>query len=95
MPDKKVPPDFTRALGKFTLKMSLKDTVIAVNEINTVYITVAGTGNFLNVEPPHLSWPDSLEHFTVTSIDSIDTKKFPSAAFRTYTISFVAKQTGV
>lgn len=52
------PPDYTGAVGSFTLHASVDPTTLALGQSLKLVLTIEGGGNLSSIEPPHL---DDLE----------------------------------
>lgn len=61
------PPDFTGAVGQFSLNTSLDTAETSVNEAVTLKVTIHGTGNISQFTIPDLNFPSELEVFSPTT----------------------------
>ncbi|MDR0385438.1 MAG: BatD family protein [Prevotellaceae bacterium] len=78
------PPSFNGATGNFTLTAKADKEKVMANQAVTYSVTVSGTGNFKQVAPPLLLFPDKFdkydpktaENVKVTETGGTGTKKF-------------------
>jgi hypothetical protein len=78
------PPSFNGATGNFTLTTKIDKDKIAANQAITYSVTISGAGNFKQVNPPLLLFPDKFdkydpkttENVKVTETGGTGTKKF-------------------
>ena len=61
------PPDFTGAVGQYTVKTSVDNQNVKTNEAVTFFIEVKGTGNLSLFSLPEIIFPNSLEVFPPVS----------------------------
>jgi hypothetical protein len=61
------PPDFTGAVGQYTVKTSVDNQNVKTNEAVTFFIEVKGTGNLSLFSLPDIIFPNSLEVFPPVS----------------------------
>jgi hypothetical protein len=78
------PSSFNGATGNFTLTTKADKNKITANQAITYSVTVSGTGNFKQVNPPLISFPDKFdkydpktaENVKITETGGVGTKKF-------------------
>ena len=65
LPDANRPPDFTGAVGRFTLDVKAAPLALGVGDPVTVTSTIRGTGNIESVTPPAIEGSDLLRVYPV------------------------------
>jgi hypothetical protein len=78
------PSSFNGATGNFTLISKIDKEKITANQAITYSVTISGTGNFKQVNPPTISFPDKFdkydpktaENVKITETGGSGTKKF-------------------
>lgn len=93
-PEKNKPALFTGATGNFSISAALVKTELRKNEEAWLEVTVSGKGNFLQLIPPTVQWPATVETFDATNTDKLDKTKVPLAGSRTFRFPFVAAEEG-
>jgi len=90
-----VPVNATRLpVGSFSFSARLKKRSHAMNETNTIVLTISGSGNFSPIHEPEVNWPAHIYHFDATETDTIDKHQFPFSGSRIYEIPYEADTTG-
>jgi hypothetical protein len=93
-PEKNKPATFTGAAGRFTIAAKLPQEKLHRNEQGFFEITIAGKGNFIQLDAPKISWPAGIEGFAPTMEDNLDKSKAPLSGSRTFRYPFVAATAG-
>lgn len=93
-PEKNKPATFTGAAGRFTIAAKLPQEKLHRNEQGFFEITIAGKGNFIQLDAPKIVWPASIEGFAPTLEDDLDKSKAPLSGSRTFRYPFVAAAAG-
>lgn len=93
-PEKNKPALFTGATGNFSISAALVKTELRKNEEAWLEVTVSGKGNFLQLIPPTVQWPATVETFDAANTDKLDKTKVPLAGSRTFRFPFVAAEEG-
>lgn len=94
VPEKTKPATYSGATGRFTILAKLEKNVLARNEEGFFVITISGKGNFIQLEPPSIQWPDGLEGFNPVVIDSTDKTQVPLKGKRQFRYGFVCEAPG-
>ncbi len=94
LPETNRPDTFTMAVGKFTLKATVTKTTLAKNETTQLNVELTGKGNIIQIAPPVIDWPESLEVFEPTIKDTINKEQTPLNGTRTFIYSFLSPQAG-
>jgi hypothetical protein len=69
LPENK-PESYANAVGNFTLKPLLSNTVTRANEAITLQLEISGTGNLKLIRTPEVAFPDNFERYDPT-VDNI------------------------
>ena len=93
-PNKNRPSDYTGATGNFSISSAFNKSELAKNEQGQLIITVAGKGNFTQLDAPVIKWPGGLEVFDGHVIDELDHKVSPMKGKRTFHIPFLSSKPG-
>lgn len=93
-PEKNKPALFTGATGNFSISAALVKTELRKNEEAWLEVIVSGKGNFLQLIPPTVQWPATVETFDAANTDKLDKTKVPLAGSRTFRFPFVAAEEG-
>ncbi|HWR33289.1 MAG TPA: BatD family protein [Chitinophagaceae bacterium] len=88
------PGEYNGAAGFFNISSSLSKTKIAKNEEIFFDVVISGKGNFTQLSPPVINWPDGVEGFEPVIRDSFEKSIFPLTGSRTYQYGFVCPKTG-
>lgn len=89
VPEKTKPATYSGATGRFTIMASLEKSVLARNEEGFLVITISGKGNFMQLEPPSIQWPDGIEGFGPVVNDSTDKAQAPLKGKRQFRYGFI------
>lgn len=94
LPEKNKPADFEGATGRFGFSASLTKTRLARNEEGALVLTVSGTGNFIQLSAPEVSWPDGIEAFGASVTDKLDRSAVPLQGSRSFRFPIVCSREG-
>lgn len=94
LPVNSKPANFTGATGKFSITTTLLKTELAKNEEGIFEVTINGTGNFIQLTAPVVSWPDGIEGFEPGIKDNFIKKVSPLTGSRTFRFPFVGTKKG-
>lgn len=93
-PEKNKPLTFTGAAGRFTISAQLPQEKLHKNEQGIFELTIAGKGNFIQLDAPKIAWPTGIEGFDPILKDELDKTKAPLSGRRTFRYPFVAATAG-
>lgn len=93
-PQKNKPVEYNGATGNFKLTASVQKNELAKNEEGDLIITISGKGNFTQLSPPVIQWPDGIDGFEPTSTDSLDHTQSPMTGKRDFHFRFVSARPG-
>lgn len=93
-PEKNKPAFFSGATGNFSISAALVKNELRKNEEAWLEVTVSGKGNFLQLIPPAVQWPATVETFDAANTDKLDKTKVPLVGSRTFRFPFVAAADG-
>lgn len=93
-PQKNKPIEYNGATGNFKLAASVQKNELAKNEEGDLIITISGKGNFTQLSPPVIQWPEGIDGFEPTSTDSLDHTKSPMTGKRDFHFRFVSSKSG-
>ncbi|MDR1338875.1 MAG: BatD family protein [Prevotellaceae bacterium] len=65
------PASFNGAMGNFTLAAKLDKNKITANQAVTYSVTVSGTGNFKQINPPLILFPDKFDKYDPKTADNV------------------------
>ncbi len=88
------PASFNGAVGKFTMQATCKSKSVAAGEQIALQVIVNGAGNLTVINPPSITLPDGLEGFDPVTKEKIDKSIYPLSGSKTFSYTFVAKDTG-
>jgi hypothetical protein len=94
LPEKNKPPGFNGAAGDFTIRAAIEKNELDRNEQGFLTITVEGRGNFTQITPPVIQWPQELEGFEPTVKDFLDKRNVPLTGSRIFRYPFVSSAPG-
>jgi len=94
LPEIKKPPTFNGATGNFSIMAGLVKNELARNEEGALIITIKGKGNFTQLSPPVIEWPNGIENFEPVIKDSLDKTSTPLKGSRTFRFPFLSSKTG-
>ncbi len=94
VPSVNKPSSFTGATGHFTIAAALVNDTLAKNEQGFFEITIAGKGNFIQLDVPAVQWPAGVEGFEPVVKDDLDKTKIPLAGSRIFRYPFVCSSPG-
>jgi hypothetical protein len=93
-PARNKPEGFQGATGKFKIKGYVDDRTIPSNEQGELIISIEGKGNFTQIIPPTIKWPEGIEGFDARITDSLDKSGSPLTGKRVFHFPFVSGKTG-
>lgn len=93
-PKKNQPADYNGATGHFSITISVNKNELSRNEEGKLTLVIAGKGNFTQLAPPVIRWPDSLEGFEPEIVDSLDKNNAPLKGSRVFHHAFVSAKPG-
>ncbi len=88
------PSSFTGATGHFAIAAALVNDKLAKNEQGFLEITIAGKGNFIQLDAPAVEWPAGVEGFDPVVKDELDKTKIPLTGSRIFRYPFVCSSPG-
>lgn len=88
------PSNYEGAVGNFSLKARLEKAQIATNEQGKLFITIAGKGNFVQFDRPHIAWPDGVEVFELPVEEKLNNEKAPLEGYKTFVFGFSSAKVG-
>jgi hypothetical protein len=88
------PASFNGAVGKFTMKASLKNKMASAGEEISLRVTISGAGNLSVINPPVILLPDGMEAFDPVIKDKVDKSIYPLSGSKTFDYTFVANDSG-
>jgi hypothetical protein len=88
------PADFNGATGNFSISASLEKNTLARNEEGHFIITIKGAGNFNQLSPPVIQWPEGIEGFEPLIDDTLDKKHSPLNGSKIFKFGFVSAKSG-
>jgi hypothetical protein len=94
-PVKKRPALFNGATGNFLITAVLEKNELARNEEGDLIVTLSGKGNFTQLVPPVIGWPDGMEGFDAKITDVLNKTYSPLKGARTFRYPFVASNSGI
>lgn len=94
LPEKPKPAQYSGAVGRFTFKSRLTKDSLAKNEQGFFEITIAGRGNFTQLDAPSIQWPEGVEGFEPSVIDELDKTKVPLTGERIFRYPVVCAAAG-
>lgn len=89
-----VPESFTGAVGHFSINATLSDSIIVTGKQAQLTVTVSGSGNFIQLAPPTIMWPEKLDVFEPSITDHINQNTIPVEGAREYKFGFTSQQVG-
>lgn len=92
--DKNRPDSFTGAVGKFSIQARVLKASLARNEAGILELEISGAGNFIQLTPLPIAWPDNIEGFEARLSDSLNKRSVPLAGKRWFRYSFVSSRSG-
>ncbi len=87
LPEEGRPPDFSGAVGHFTLEARLDRSRVGAGEAARVEVTVRGEGNLATASPPTVTLPPDVQAF-----DPVEKRQGPG--FRTWDVPIVPRAPG-
>lgn len=93
-PAKNKPEGFNGATGKFLIHATLGKDSLGNNEQGQLLLTIEGNGNFPQLTPPSIQWPDGIEGFDPAIVDTLDKSHSPLRGKRVFQFPFVASKKG-
>lgn len=93
-PEKERPPEFTGAVGAFTVRGTVLQEELGKNEQGIFEVVISGKGNFTQLDAPVVKWPAGMEGFAPEVKDMFDRSAIPLTGQRVYRFVFVASNPG-
>ena len=94
IPEKGKTAGFSGAVGNFSISAAIIDQEISANEEGMLEVTIAGKGNFIQLNAPVINWPAGVEGFDPEIKDSLDVYGTPLKGKRKFRFAFVAAAPG-
>ncbi|MDR1129523.1 MAG: BatD family protein, partial [Prevotellaceae bacterium] len=69
------PASFNGAMGNFTLAAKVDKNKVAANQAITYSVTVSGTGNFKQINPPLILFPDKFDKYDPKTAENVKTSE--------------------
>jgi hypothetical protein len=87
------PLDFSGAVGQFSMKANVDQTVVNTNDGITLRVSVSGTGNLNLIEKPAINFPPDFEVYEPKIIDNFNSKGGTSG-IRTFEYLIIPRASG-
>ena len=95
LPISNKPNSFSGAVGSFSIKASISKTdELSANEEGFLDVEVSGNGNFLQMNPPTVKWPEKIESFEPVISDRLDRSVTPVKGRRIFRFPFISPDAG-
>jgi hypothetical protein len=94
LPVRNTPDTFAGAVGNFSLKAFVEKDTVLRNEENSLVIEISGSGNFQKVSAPVINWPQGIETFEPSIIDTLDKQQVPLTGQRRFKYAFLSNKPG-
>lgn len=94
VPEKNKPHDYDGATGNFRITALLQKKELSRNEEGELVISISGKGNFTQLSPPALQWPQGIDGFEPVVKDSLDHMQIPMSGKREFHYRFVSSKPG-
>lgn len=88
------PPGFSGAVGKFSLKASVDNTEMKVNDAITLKVVISGSGNLELINTPDVNWPPDFETYEPKVINNISTTGGGVSGSRTFEFLAIPRSAG-
>lgn len=90
----KRPDSFSGAVGTFSISSNLDAARKEVNQPARFSVRITGSGNFIQMPEPVITWPAGIESFEPVITDELNTSKIPAEGVRTYLYQVSADSAG-
>ncbi|GAA4448650.1 BatD family protein [Rurimicrobium arvi] len=94
LPTEKQPADFGGAVGKFSLSAKLDKTQLSTDDVATLTLNIAGTGNLKLIEAPVLKLPNGLDAYEPQATDTITSRSLTISGNKIFTYSIAPRVPG-
>ncbi len=88
------PENFSGAVGYFTMKAVMTDSMYSTGKQGHLVVSISGSGNFLQFSPPTIQWPHTFDVFEPQVTDHIDKNSVPTKGMRQYHFIFTTDSAG-
>ncbi|MDR1594444.1 MAG: BatD family protein [Prevotellaceae bacterium] len=88
------PSSFNGATGNFTLATKVDKDKITANQAVTYSVTVSGTGNFKQVNPPLLLFPDKFDKYDPKTTDNVKTTETGGSGTKKFDYVLIPRSAG-
>ncbi|MDR0725863.1 MAG: BatD family protein [Prevotellaceae bacterium] len=88
------PLSFNGATGNFTLTAKVDKDKITANQAITYSVTVSGTGNFKQVTPPSLQFPDKFDKYDPKTTDNVKITETGGAGSKKFDYVLIPRSAG-
>lgn len=92
--EKNKPASYSGAVGHFNISSSISKSEFSKNEQGFLELTISGSGNFIQIDAPVVSWPAGIEGFEPGVKDDLNKMNIPLTGSRTFIYRFVAISPG-
>ena len=94
LPAANKPASFNGAVGFFNLQSGVEKSSFTIDESVKLQLTIAGEGNLTLVTAPEIKWPEGVEVFESSLVDSVDRLTVPVSGSKTFIFPFTISKPG-
>jgi hypothetical protein len=88
------PASFNGAMGNFTLTTKVSKDKITANQAVTYSVTVSGTGNFKQINPPLLQFPDKFDKYDPKTAENVKTTETGGSGTKKFDYVLIPRSAG-
>jgi hypothetical protein len=88
------PPDFSGAVGSFSIELSMPEPNAIQHEPFRVLLKISGTGNFPLITDPPVQWPEGVEVSTPVVNEDVNKYQFPLSGAKIFEYTITNSDTG-
>lgn len=94
LPNALKPENFKGAVGSYTLESNIDKTELTTDDVVSITVRIAGTGNLKLISAPTLQFPAQADIFDTQVFDTITNTNNVIAGYKTFTFTFQPRNTG-
>jgi len=94
LPVNNQPPDFSGAVGKFSVAVKLPATPVHKGDLVKIQVSISGSGNLSLLTAPVVQWPAGVDTAEPSVKENVNKYVFPLSGSKTFEYSFAAPDTG-
>ena len=94
LPEPNKPETFKGAVGNFKIEAAVEKNIFSTDETGKLQVIISGSGNMELINAPEINFPDGIENFEPSLIETLNKQVVPVSGSKSYVYSFTIKKPG-